>query len=1344
MADTCSGKKMVEHIEKTTPDVKVTTGERLVKRIDDAINNSGKAIQKLINKISPKTKKEYKSQLSTQNEVTKGLEKIIEKRQDTTGEVEQKGIVRSIVDSIKNMFRAFKDVDNYEIQQALITQQQSGAMAEDAIQKQLTYMLKDASVDELRHLQKIILTGSMVDNHLEDMRVPMQDSIIDEIKNNPNLDYEQVLEEIKNSPEIKEFVNGKKETIKRLKKQNSKNNEIFKELEKEKKYYNKRKQEVKEKLKNETDEKIITNLKQEISYIENQVKTIANKQSVHNENTKMNNSEIKKITNNLESDKYMKKMYENQIHLNSVIEIREEYFGKDYVKREMMQDETLSLKDVDPNSILGQNEKLLNVFKARKKMYNDVKNEFVNRAKEVLSPKQTRQIMDSLQRFDRYYKNIVRDVEISVANFKNGKSLADFATSLNNKNVGQFIQRMGTNKDIDNNFLYVDQIALGQLYQQRIQLDMIETLQKYDLNKQVLKDYQNAIQNELNGFVQRLENDEMTKQDKKVFDKLKKITKKVRILLENNFNVDRQLIQILEDMESDEFVGEVNGEQMNVFDRFDYVFKEATQYIDDKFKSEVDNNVMTNFYNTHPEFKNVIEYLIGQNIETPNLAEYKHFLQVFASTNFKGSSTANELLSILNQRNQYKKSIEQTMDSQYKDFLPKDYLKTHMITTSNGNPLSYYVGNKKINQIRLTGLVDIQYDNPEVLSTEVMNQLLVAMDDTYLDVLLQNQEVMIIPKNIGNGLIESMTPPRDLGIATRLFNKWLRPLMILSPERILKFNLNTAFMSDVYRMAQTNPMALRNVKESIKIIGEYYKTGKVVNKFDPKDSTYDNKEKIFYEFRKLFGGQFDREMQVINQKISNNQWDKLEKEIEEISNSKRSETNKAKRMLKKYLDIVGTATNFREMILRLSYGLETAREIDSGKEIHYGASKKGQLKQLLDNGENFKFVSGVANQNFIAYKEAGRMAKFVNRSFMPFFLFPEGNVKWHYRLYQNYISEIFDNNISYRRKLENTGKIGVSLTLQLGIAQAVWNLLQRSMFGAPEDEEIPEYLKGEEMPLDDLLSSVGIETNNYLQLGPLVANKFNLAQDVMSFVPEVNEDEWLLKYGKSFMGRVTPLLKAPYEIFMGGDYYSDGNMYPVNDKYTFGDNVARKTASLFGVSKSFDYWYDYINNYPDEYNLSSDNVLQGTVGYAQMMAEYQGNFVTQNNNEAHQQVKSMLYNYMEELGKPYNPNPGYATDKDRLKNAIKLGINYNDQEYIDKMVAEYYDYLLTQEGKTFNEAKSQIESLFKGQSLLHMGNLNKLERTQFIKSLSVSEYELFRKAMQYEKTMFGKYYGFLM
>jgi hypothetical protein len=77
------------------------------------------------------------------------------------------------------------------------------------------------------------------------------------------------------------------------------------------------------------------------------------------------------------------------------------------------------------------------------------------------------------------------------------------------------------------------------------------------------------------------------------------------------------------------------------------------------------------------------------------------------------------------------------------------------------------------------------------------------------------------------------------------------------------------------------------------------------------------------------------------------------------------------------------------------------------------------------------------------------------------------------------------------------------------------------------------------------------------------------------------------------------------------------------------------------------------------------------------------------------------------------------------------------------MVAEYLDYLINS-GKTYNEANAQIQSLFRGQSLLYMGNISMAERRMFIQSLSVSEYEQYKKALNYEKTMFGKYYYYLM
>ena len=85
------------------------------------------------------------------------------------------------------------------------------------------------------------------------------------------------------------------------------------------------------------------------------------------------------------------------------------------------------------------------------------------------------------------------------------------------------------------------------------------------------------------------------------------------------------------------------------------------------------------------------------------------------------------------------------------------------------------------------------------------------------------------------------------------------------------------------------------------------------------------------------------------------------------------------------------------------------------------------------------------------------------------------------------------------------------------------------------------------------------------------------------------------------------------------------------------------------------------------------------------------------------------------------------------------------QEYdLDLTLTEYLDYLMEVEGKTFNEANSQIRALFRGQSLLYMGNISAEDRVAFIQSLDVQEYEQYKKALSYERTMFGKYYYYLI
>lgn len=1361
-----SGKQQEEHFDKTTPEVK----GRLYKGIEklDAALETGtdwikdKTIDKIkIRKDVPISStiensnfnRDEKGILTTGNEVTDIVTKTFVTKQVTTNDNSHKGLLTSIVDNIMSKFRPFSKLDPakyYDVQQSLITRKESKAMAFDSITRKLSYLYnKDGKVTsgDIQNMVNIALSGTIIDNYNNDMKMPMKKTIMENLEKTYGKEFlEEKLEEIKHSDAIKLYIKQQEDNIEKSKNLINEQNKRFRINVKQLDFLESEREKNNKLIKKEENDVAKELLLQKREKYNEDIKDLRKNQNAIEESNANLRQDIKQYTNKL-SEESMQERYENELYVQSLIDIRKRFFGDKYVQMEM-NDEQPSLSDISEDSELFKDKKLYQVYTDRIRLFENLKATLLNRAGEVLSDNQTRKLENALYRFDNYYKNVVNDVDIAKGNIDKGVNIKQ---GLKNATIGDYIQRMGTDKDIDNNILYIDTIALGQLQQQIIELDFIETIKGYDLNKGILETYQKVTQEELNKLIDRVVNNETTKQDKKFVKGLQHITREVRLLIANDPNVDQSLIDVIQDINDENLFSLVDGKQMNIFERMDYVFNKSIENLRNEFINNINKNVMKNFYNINPQYKEAIDYYIGNTTMEPNPSSIMSFLRAYSTTTYDGSFNAHNLYKMYIEKTKYKNAVQSQLKTNYKDILHaqlgENIKDEYVLTTNNGNPINYNIGNKIINQVNIGSMLDIKTIEED--AGETFTQIMAQLDSTYLDQLLQNQQIMILPKEVGDGLIESLTPSNDIGSASRMFNKWLRPLMILSPERILKFNLNTAFASDVYRLLQTNPKVFGNVKESIGIIHEYFKTGDVTNKVDPGTSVYNNKEKIFYEFRKLFGGQFDNEMKIINQKIASGAFDKLMKQIEVIeSNERFSPKKKANDILRAYLDVVGNFTNAREMVLRLAYGLETAKEIDNGKPITYGASKRSQVDQLLEKGDNFKFIAGVSNQNFIAYKEAGNLARRMNRALFPFFLFPEGNVKWHYRLYENYMHELMDQNVSYQRKLQQTGKIGISLGIQLGLAQAIWNGLQRVAGFAPEDEDIPEYLRGNELPFDDLFESIGIKPNNYVQIGPMMFNKFNLAQDVMSFIPDFNNktmQEGFVDYGKTWLGRVTPLIKTPFEVAMGGDYYQDGNMYPVNPKYSLKDNVLRKLTGLLGFTKTFEYGFDMAKNLPNEFQNNEDNFGQQLLGYASMMAQYQTNMVIANEKNAFDQTKNRFYTYTDEvLGKPYDPTPKYATDKDRIKNAIKLGLKYQDEDYLDKMVVTYYDYLIEEEGKTFNEANAQIQSLFRGQSLLYMGNISAANRQAFIQSLSVDEYEQYKKALNYERMIFGKYNYYLI
>lgn len=1339
---------VIEHVDKTMPANPNILEKGLIyveRGTRTAIDyTKDKFVKNIKEKINPK--KEFEPKVKKGNKLTQVMEIVFNTKQKTTTETKHLGLLTAIYDTIKTSFQPFKYTSNYRAQHAFITHRESQAIANNAVVKKLTKIFRGATSNDLQDMVNIVMSGTMVDNYNEGMLMPMKKTIFETFETLYSKEQlEKELENISNEKTVKDYI----KKVENISKSYAKAITDFKRT------IRGNNKEITA-LKNNTIE-----LRKAIKKLDNSIDKTNMQEKIDNNEFKQKdlkkdnnriadvNSEIKRritINNKNISEPNKKLIYETELYAKSVFQIREHYFGKEYVAMER-NGEYPDLDVIGKDSVLGSNPKLFEIYKKRVSAFEEIKGTLVDRAYEVLGEKDARHIADTLNRFPNYYKNVVNDANLASQNAKNGIGIHE---GLKFNSIGQYIQRMGTDKDINNNILYIDTIALGQMVQQTIELDFLETIKSFDLNKKALITYQNRIKEKINVVVGRISRGETLKEDEKLIKRLKYVTNSVASLISNNPNIDQNLVNIIGEISDDTIFSEVDGKRMNVFERIDYVLGESVTNLENEFKNNINKNVLTNFYHTLPHFKLAVEYFNGDSEIKPSQSQTMSFLEQFGQSNFEGSHNAYRLYKMLDQKFRFKNMIEQEMNINYREHLENslegDLNKDYVITTRNGNPLNYNIGGRTINKISINMLLDIQYANPEALSSEVHSQFMSQMDPEYLNVLFQNQDVMILPNDIGKALIESLTPPNDIGSASRAFNKWLRPLMILSPERILKFNFNTALMSDMYRIMQTNPRVLKNVGESFRMVREYYDSGEVKNKVDPQGKIYDNKEKIWWEFNKLFGGQFENELNIINQKVSSNEWNKLMKQIETIdTDEKFSPRKKAYRMLKAYLNFVGPKTTGREMILRLAYGLETAKELDAGKDITYGAAKKVKVNEMLETGEHFKFIAGVANQNFIAYKEAGRFARRINRSIMPFFLFPEGNLKWHYRLYENYIGDIFGKNVSYQKRMKSSGKVAVSMAIQLGLAQAIWNLMQRAL-GAPEDEEIPDYLKGEEMPFDTFFEEMGIKTDNYLQFGPVVMNKFNLAQDVMTFIPNFNKDKSLsetsLDYGKRQFGRITPLLKTPFELFMGGDYYSDGNMYPVNPKYTVGENVTRKIANLFGFTKTFQYSFDRIKGMPNAYADTQDNLFGDLMGYSKMMVEYQGNAVLTSDRNTHSRVKTNLYNYLDEIGRPYDPTPRYANDKDRLKNAIKMGLRYNDLEYVDLMVAEYMDYLLD-DGKTMNEVQSQIQSLFRGQSLRYMGNLSAVDRALFVQNLSVAEYEQYKKALDYERTMFGKYYALL-
>jgi len=571
----------------------------------------------------------------------------------------------------------------------------------------------------------------------------------------------------------------------------------------------------------------------------------------------------------------------------------------------------------------------------------------------------------------------------------------------------------------------------------------------------------------------------------------------------------------------------------------------------------------TNFIET--EFKVVSEGMYEmekQRILKDLVAPFEKQLNAI-SAEFKKHFDA-QLASIEKQFGEDSKEVKQYIDG--KRALKRNYLFDNLpegftfYRVSEDNRLFW---GKTVSQKTIDRAIDQAEDNDNAGLSDalaIVDELISGLKSGLM--VGPKRKQYMIPTQLAEQLEElakNETVSAPTGLATKITSAW-KQLMILSPTRMLRYNLNN-FGSDLDRLIQVEPKIAKYAKEATGELWRYLKYGETTPQL----------------LEAMRGDVINSGFQISElADISKEKWaEALQSDSPSIENILGKEGMK-KLAIKikdapgnlwdKYMKAVSPYVQFRENILRYA-AYKLAVEKTAKGEAFYWASPADQIRKITDvRQKNAKLARDV----FGDYMNLSQGAHQMRRVLLPFYSWFEVNMKTHLNLLKNASSPQAQRDIIKSAVSRGIPSVAFKMArayVMMGLFTAAiqaWNKFAFGLYGGDEDDEKrlrATKIKGLQLIVgvrDGHIITVPIQGAFYdfidffglWSIGDDLERIFTGGQPVKETVKTAKG------IGTNMLNKgvqlVNPLPKALFELGSGQSYYPDiTNPTPINDKWEY-------------------------------------------------------------------------------------------------------------------------------------------------------------------------------------------------
>jgi len=908
-----------------------------------------------------------------------------------------------------------------------------------------------------------------------------------------------------------------------------------------------------------------------------------------------------------------------------------------------------------------------------------------------------------------------------------------------------FYEKKGTRKAINTDVIGLFALTHLTAKNEITALEFVEEVKTLDAKNEVLS----GIEEELVDVKDKVIKDIANSENEETF---KRMTSIIETIISNPEipNIDKGILSAY--LENTNIY---DGTETNIVQEIETIVSDYKENIINRIKSYAKDGV----YDLSKDYRDVINYFNGKqrSVSEKDLERFANY--VYTNPNIlNGKNESKHLLYAFEIQNTLNNLVED-VGLEYLDDVQMMIPDGHVVTDGYGNILGQNANEKQVGKLGSMFLSDL--DNMEFMTKSIINQLMYNENETgYILDNLKDNKFMILDNQTAKIINEMVNPIRLPDNALRKLTKVFKRGALFSPENIMRFTKNAIGM-DFYRIALENPPAVLSVPDAFGYVMERY-TGKVSKKISPERKAELNS--LWNVFEDVYGGgEISFELETMGKDLVPELHKELEVMTKNLTGEKDLKTigGVANKVFKKMFDSTKNFSNHREAILRFAYMLDAVKRVESGTGLNYGASNKKEISALMQEANKFegnkkkevqlRALALMANQNFINYSESSKFTMKMSQGGVPFVAFQEGNLKLHYRQLNNIFSDMFSRQSSMRRRIGGASRGAAAMMIMSNIAQTGWNLLARALGIAPEDEEIPEYLK----TLSYTIPGTDINIDGYTLMptpfGSIILNKANGMLELLDYLPFSNEAkgtppvEHILNKGISM---ANPFYKMPLELMQGVNYYG-AVPAPIDKQWNMLDHAIEKVGNTLGFGKTTQSAINVAKGVPTKYHESANSVpealLHFGIGTASGIFDNSFKRISSGEKTSYTTMISKQYDYLGDvLDRPdYGTIVGSEkTENARLKDAIKKGFKFGDNEYMMRNMVQLITNL-EEDGKTSKQIKNEVKQTLK-QSLSITGKIPQKNMDHYLNEyLNETEKHLFLEAMEYEKRMFGEFYGLI-